>query len=871
MGDIARADGDLARAVELQERSVELCRGLDDEWLLALTLSSLSQTLVAFDPRRAAAIVAESLRLAGSLGNVPRIANCAETLAAIAAGEGELEQAARLLGKAAALREAVDVDLEADQLEDHARTLEAVRGALGDERFRGLEDEGRTLPDDALLEYAEAGASPVGPRPTGLPLPPTPLVGRARELEELATLLGRAEVRLVTLTGAGGTGKTRLALALAERVGRRFRDGVRFLQLAPVSEPELVLPTVAAALGASPAGAETVEAALTRALADSELLLVLDNFEQLLPAAPAVAQLLAACPGLVVVATSRAPLRIQAEHEYAVPPLSAVEGTDLFRARALARDPGFAAPDDRLQALVERLDCLPLALELAAARVRLLGFEELRRRLEQMLPLLSGGARDLPERQRTLRAAIAWSEELLAEEERSVFARLSVFAGSFSLEAAEAVCGAGLDTLAALVEHSLVRRADAAEEGEPSFRLLHVIREYGAEALRERGEDEQVAAAHASWYADLAERSEPEQTGPEQAAWMRRLEREHENMRAALAFAERHGATETIARIAAALWRFWNARGHLSEGRRWLGAAIAREDELEPRLRARVLNGAGILAQNQDDFDGADEAYEGALRLYRELEDRRGVAAVLLNLGVLATYRGRLERAADLLEESLALFREDGDAWRIAVGLGNLGLVSQLSGDYERATALYEESLGLRRELGDERGIVMLLHNLGRTALEAGEVDRASELIDEAVALSGRLGDAWGIAYAGADLGLVALARGRHETALAQLAESVARWRELGRSEGVSDALAGLGLVLVSRLGDGDAARAVRFLAASERLREDIGAAPDRALRAQRDAALETARTELGDEEFARAWEEGHAQAEAVADEAAAD
>ena len=483
----------------------------------------------------------------------------------------------------------------------------------------------REVPTVGVLAEGEAEADHVqaGGRPgSGLAAPPTRLVGREAELARAAALLRPDGARVVTLTGPPGVGKTRLAVELARRLGAAYPDGVCLVALAPLSDPALVLPAVAAALGVPDGGAIPLPDAVAGRLAGKRPLLVLDNCEHLPEAAPAVADLVGRCPGLTVLATSRAPLRLRGEQEFSVPPLALPDATPgpgaaraaveacpsvaLFLERARDARPDLELGDADLAAvaaLCRRLDGLPLALELAAARVKVLPPRALLARMEAALPLLTGGPRDLPARQRTLRDALAWSYDLLAEEERAVFRRLGVFAGGFDLDAVAALCPAPgtLDVLARLVDHSLVRVGGAAD-GEPRFVLLETVREYALDRLAERGEADAVRRAHARHFAALAEAAAAALHGPRQAPWLDRLEREHANFRAALRWALDGGEAGLGLRLGAALWWFWFVRGRWSEGLAWLEALLALPAGAggaadDAKIRSRALTGAGWLAE----------------------------------------------------------------------------------------------------------------------------------------------------------------------------------------------------------------------------------------------------------------------------------
>ena len=440
---------------------------------------------------------------------------------------------------------------------------------------------------------------------TNLPIPTTPFLGRERELGEALVLLSRDDVRLLTMTGPGGTGKTRLAMQTAGALAERYPDGVWWVPLAPLHDPGLVLETAAQAVGA--------KAGLTEHIADKSMLLLFDNFEQVIEAADGLSDLLATCPNLDLLVTSREPLHLTGEQEYPVPPLVHEEGVGFFLARARAVKPDFAA-DDAVSEICRRLDDLPLALELAAARVKALSSAQILERLEQRLALLTGGARDLPERQRTLRAAIEWSHELLTSEERRLFARLAVFNGSCTLEAAERIADADLDALHSLVDKRLLRQADE------RFLMLATIREYAAERLDDSGEAGGLRQHHAEHFVALAEEAEPSVLGISPSEWLDRLERDHDNLRAALDWLEAAGESQLALRLGGAVWEFWCLRGHFAEGWRRLDELLGIDDQ--PTLaRAKALTGAVHLGSGESSYAKATQRgrAEQALALYREL------------------------------------------------------------------------------------------------------------------------------------------------------------------------------------------------------------------------------------------------------------
>ncbi len=689
-----------------------------------------------------------------------------------------------------------------------------------------------------------------------LPIQLTSFIGRERQIEEVKSLLSRT--RLVTLMGAGGAGKTRLAIQAAADLIEQFPKGVWLVELAPISDPALVVQVVASTFEVREVAGRSLLDMLVDYLQPKSLLLVLDNCEHLVAASAHLASaLLRACPNVKILATSREALGITGEATYRVPSLSRpdprrlqsleeltqFESVRLFVERGIHSQPRFALTEANAKAVAhicDRLDGIPLAIELAAARVKVLTADQIAARLDDRFRLLTGGSRTgLPHHQ-TLRAAMDWSHDLLSEGERTLLRRLSVFAGGFNLEAVEAVCtGDGvdvvsvLDLVANLVDKSLVVAEGL--NGETRYRLLEMIRQYGLERLQASGEVAAARGRHLDWYLGLAERAEPELHGPDQVGWLDRLEMEHDNLRAALEWTktEERGA-ETGLRLAGALHQFWAMRGYLSEGREWLEGVVARSNSTSTVARTKAVYGAGVLAFDQGDYGRAQALCEESLSLYRELGDKLGIALSLNALGILARNRGDYGRAISLLdesltlcrelghkwaigetlnilgltvrrqgdfsrakalsEESLALFRKIGDKWGLAKSLGQLGVVARYQGEYERARALHEESLALRRELGHKLDLPSALISLGMVALAQADWERAKPLFEESLALCRDVGDKLGIAASLGNLGIVAAHQGDHERARALLEESKALWHALGAKQGVAGSLNYLGM-----------------------------------------------------------------------------
>jgi predicted ATPase len=588
---------------------------------------------------------------------------------------------------------------------------------------------------------------------SSLPASPTALIGRRREQAEVAAILDEDHVRLVTLTGPGGTGKTRLALAVAEAAAGRYEDGAHFVDLSAVADPGLVSATIARALDVAEEPGKTPVEVVTAELRDRRLLLVLDNFEQVLDAAPAVAELLRGVRRLEVLVTSRAPLRVAGEQTYHVAPLPLPdhqltrdpaalernEAVQLFVSRAREVSPGFeltrANAEDVVNVCLD-LDGLPLALELAAARTAVLSADALAGRIGSRLELLTGGRRDAPDRQQTLRAAIDWSVGLLDPAGQELLARLSVFAGSFTAQAAEEVCDASLDGLASLVEYSLLRRSPGDES---RLGMLETIREYAAERLDGEGDAESVRRRHARYYLALAEQGVRVIHGGDQALWWRRVEDDHGNLRAALGWAEATGDIELELELGNALWSFWLVYGYATEGRARFDSMLARADGASEPARAAALHGAGALAYRLGDFASAREHFERSLELHRKLGDELGVARLTGELGNTAVAEEEYDGALALYEQAVAGFRAAGQLSRVAVVTSNMGAVANMQGNYDRGRRLLEEALALQREHDDDEGAAVSLHNLARVDLRTGRVEPAAARLRESLEIVERL------------------------------------------------------------------------------------------------------------------------------------
>jgi predicted ATPase/class 3 adenylate cyclase len=712
--------------------------------------------------------------------------------------------------------------------------------------------------------------------PNNLPLQATPLIGREREVEAVSERLRSPGTRLLTLVGPGGTGKTRVGLQVAAELADDFYDGVFFVPLAAITDPKLVAPTIARALGLSEGGAKPPEELVEGYLRDRQTLLLLDNLEQVIESAPVLDRLLSSAADLKILATSRIPLGLYGEQEFPIPPLSlpdpeslppledlaGYEAIGLFVERARAVRPEFSLTRENAPAVVEicaRLDGLPLAIELAAARTKLLSPQVLLERLGNRLKLLTGGAKNLPERQRTLRNAIEWSYELLDEGEKVLFGRLGVFSGGATLEAMEAVCDAqgdlpmdAFDGASSLLDKSLLRLEERTG-GEPRFVMLETIREYARERLAQSGEAEELGRLHAEYFLVLAEEAEPGLKGPAQEQGLERLDAEHDNMRAALSWAIERGEDELGLRLAGALYPFWYARGHFDEGKRWLAETLARGDARSPLARARALAGLSWLADVQGDLSRAEAAAEEGLRLSAEAESNLA-ASLRLILGDVAEQRGDYERAEGLFEESRRIYLEVGDKWGIAEAIGGLGNLYFDRGDYERAKNLYEEGLALARELGGTRLHGAFLVSLGYEFLLQGDYERAAALNEEAATLLREHGLRGGLEHALDNLGWAALLRGDYERADALHKDSLKLCRELGNELVASESLEGLACS-AGTIGAGE--RAARLFGVAEALRESVGYRQVSREWAMREPYLTAARASVEKTMWEAAWEAG--------------
>ncbi|MFN8549606.1 MAG: tetratricopeptide repeat protein [Candidatus Eisenbacteria bacterium] len=767
--------------------------------------------------------------------------------------------------------------LRPDVPDDVAGTLRRALAKDPSERFPSMVQFIEALNAAAVRAYAaalrEGNEAAIA---NNLPIATTSFLGREKEMAEIAEMLRRS--RLLTLTGSGGTGKTRLALQLATEALEQFPGGVWLVELAPLAEGELVPKATATALGVREVAGEPLPRTIAADIGEKKSLIVLDNCEHVIEAAARLVHtLLSTCSELRLLTTSREALGVSGETSYRVPSLalpsneraltveSVMESAAarLFVERAVAGKPDFQVTPQNagaLAAVCRRLDGVPLAIELAAARVRALTIEQIEARLDGRFRLLTGGSRTALPRQQTLRALIDWSYDLLKEPEKQMLLRLSVFAGGWTLEAAESVCAGdgiedweALDLLTSLVDKSLVAYDEAENGGR--YRLLETVRQYARDRMLESGGVELWRDRHLEHFLALSREASPHLPGREQEAWLARLSTEHENLRTALDWAD--GTAERRAQgleLAGLLQAFWLYRAHFSEGRARLAHALAQDPGGEPASRARALNGAANLAFTQSDYPAARALHEESLSLRREIDDRNGIATSLNNLGSIAYFSGDLAQARALIEESLAIRRELKDRSGIGSCLNNLAVIAQFSGDFDGARAWHTESLALRRELGDRSGIAASLHNLGVIAMQQHDRESARRLWEESMVIRDELGDRAGVCTGLQTLGALALEEGDLPLSRHRLTESLRIARELGTRLPIASALEGL--APVANL-SGHPDRAIRLWSAAARIRAELGAPAPDSEQQVRDAEVAGVRAAVGDVEFESAWAAG--------------
>jgi predicted ATPase len=684
-------------------------------------------------------------------------------------------------------------------------------------------------------------------RPHNLPVQVTPFIGRQSELAAVNRLLRQVEIRLLTLTGPGGTGKTRLALQAAAELQDFFVDGVFWVPLAQINDPDLVVPLIAQSVGVREQGSIPILESLKKNLRDQQVLLVLDNFEQVTPSGQELSELLEACPQLKFMITSRAVLHLYGEHDFAVPPLTLpdrkqtpsldqltqFEAVRLFIERARAIKPSFTVTNENAPAVADichRLDGLPLAIELAAARINLLTPQAMLSRLQQRLPLLTTGPLNLPSRQRTLRNAIAWSYDLLEPQVQRLLMILSVFSGGFTIEAVETIASqclkddiSILDGLSRLADQSLIRphvSEVATQEDEPRLAMLETIREFAQEQLQKEPMLGQVYSAHADYFIKLAETAAHQLHGAEQVQWFNCLEREYDNLQSVIQWTFETGQPELTAQLCISLSRFWYLRGYPSQGSQWLERLLIHADELPKLSQAQLLSTAAVLASGQANTTKVIEYSEKALALHRELGNLRGIADVLNGLGVVALDRGDYQRADDIYSESLSLSRQLGDSWGAARALNNLGLTAFDRRDYPQANLYLKESLEIARQNQDISVAAYALLNLGRTAMYQGNYDLGKTYLEESLSLQRQLGNKRGISFALLNLGELFLIQGESARTISLCQESLALCLELGDKRGAGFSYMNLGQAAFN---EQNYAQASRYSLESARLLREIG------------------------------------------------
>ncbi len=698
-----------------------------------------------------------------------------------------------------------------------------------------------------------------------LPTPRTLLIGRDREVSKAADILQQTDVRLLSLTGAGGAGKTRLAIAVAAAAANKFSGGVQFVGLASITHADLVATALAKSLDLQQVPTRSIPELLSNYLDGCPFLLVLDNFEHVLPAATLVAEILSACPTLKVLVTSRACLHVYGEHEFPVAPLEQDSAVQLFVQRATAVRPNFAVTKENsgaIRDICSRLDGLPLAIELAAARTKLLSPKAILNRLQSCLQLLTGGALDLPERQQTLRNTIDWSHSLLNEAEQKLFRRFAAFAGSCTMEAAEAVCNTSydlgidlVDGLSSLVDKNLIQRSER-DDLEARFTMLETIREYAIERLDSSGEGRATRRAHAAYCLVLAEEGNPELSPTERVLWLSRCDVEIDNFRSALAWLFDTRELDWALRLCMALFRFWDMREHLAEGRSRLETVLRLAGDGYKQERARVGIFLGALSTALGDFSAAQRYSQQSLVLYEELSEHWGIAASLNALGIEARDSGDYETAQSYFERTLEYWRRLPNPIETARCLHNLANVAKARGDYSRAQLALREATEIFEKAQDRSGAAWSINQLGDIMREQGDLDAAGAHYSRALAEFRDAADRWGCARSLADLGYVHCERKQYDAAHQAYREALEVFAELGHKRGMARALEGSACLASAQ---GQAARALKLAAAAEHLRHLISAHLPQAEQSKLDQNLSLAWKSIGESEGKRAWADGSA------------
>jgi predicted ATPase/DNA-binding XRE family transcriptional regulator len=693
------------------------------------------------------------------------------------------------------------------------------------------------------------GSGPVPSVPVSLPTPLTRLIGREKEVRVLESSLRRDDIRLVTLTGAGGTGKTRLAIAVAAELQDAFPDGIVFVDLAPLTDPGLVLPTIAATLGVRETESQSLRVALEVFLAAKRLLLVCDNYEHLLAAATIVSDLLRASPTVKALVTSRESLRLRGEWEVAVAPLAvpgaeqniqladleSVPAVALFMQRATAAKADFDLTTENAAAIseiVRRLDGLPLAIELAAAWVKLLTPEALRTRLDRRLPLLTGGPRDAPQRQRTLRDTIAWSHDLLGPSEQVLFRRLGLFVGGWTIKGSEVVSALDAEQMidpllgiGSLLGQSLIKERPSlgSMDAEPRYDMLETIRDFAVEQLVASGELAAIERTCEEFFLGLAEVAEAGLHGPDQLLWLGRLEAEHDNCRAAMGRALDRGDGAIALKLALRLWEFWETRGYRGEGRAWLERTLASAGTVDERDRAAAEFAMGRLSFDLGDYDAAVAHYQKSLESRRQLGDVIAEAEVLSALAMIAVNRLAYDEANGLGEEALKISRQRGDGRRMASALRVLGMIAREQGEYEHALGLFEESIGLGRALGDAAWTARVASQIGITHRLAGDIDQAQRFLDTSRKLHSEIGDRFALGVIASHQGHLAFDAGDIDRAIMLYAEALRHFDAVSDSEAIVE---GIEWLAVSAAANGKAVPALRLFGAAATAREALRLPP---------------------------------------------